>query len=313
MPQTLPGTSRCQGANQVPSDTTPRGSAERVILAQRPISWQYSKWVPFTVSHIAAVLPATRFGSLRGPLVISALAVGAMSPDVPYFLPFGGWWAWGHSWTGLIAQDIPVTLTILVVFWALLAAPLRELSPRPLRSRLPQQVFAEPRQRPWRTLGLVIAAAAFGAATHIVWDAFTHEDRFGVHALTWLQTPDVVGPLPGYRALQYGSSVIGLALVAWAIYRWYREAPVREVTHAGLGWRWQTSFGLVTLAAVSVGWWSVRGLALHLGDLYDLHMLLFLGLTRSVELAAIAIVLSAVIIRLAMLRAVPVSGDSGQI
>jgi hypothetical protein len=247
---------------------------------------------------------------LRDPLIISALAVGAMSPDVPYFLPFGGWWAWGHNWPGLVEQDIPVTLALLVIYWALLAAPLRALAPAGLRQRLPQDVFAEHRTRPWRALGLVIVAAAFGAATHIIWDAFTHEDRFGVHTLTWLQTPDVVGPLPGYRVLQYVSSVFGLVIVIWAIVDWYRKAPVVEEVPQGLGWRWQTTFGLATLTAALVAWWSVRGLAHHASDLYDLHVLLFMGLTRSVELMAVVLVISAIAIKVLLLRPHPMTSDS---
>ena len=40
--------------------------------------------MPFTASHAAAVLPL-----LRTPLPASALGIGGMAPDFPFFLPFG--------------------------------------------------------------------------------------------------------------------------------------------------------------------------------------------------------------------------------
>src|SRR3954463_10154543 len=98
--------------------------------------------MPFTASHMAAVLPAARFPLLRDPLIMSAFMIGAMSPDVPYFVPYDIWWSWGHTWKGLFVMDVPVTLALVAVFWLVLAAPLRALAPRPIRARLPRNVLA---------------------------------------------------------------------------------------------------------------------------------------------------------------------------
>src|SRR5215207_10039344 len=40
--------------------------------------------MPFTPSHMAAALPF-----VRTPLIPSAIAIGTMAPDVPYFVPLG--------------------------------------------------------------------------------------------------------------------------------------------------------------------------------------------------------------------------------
>ena len=234
--------------------------------------------------------------------MLSALAIGAMSPDVPYFLPMDFWWAWGHNWTGLVVQDVPVTLALVVVYWSLLAAPLRELAPTQIRRRLPTDVFAAHRRAPLRAILLVLAAAAFGAATHIIWDAFTHWDRFGVMALPWLQTPNLIGPLPAYRVLQYASSFIGLVLVCWSLFRWYRDTPPVAHTAIGLGWRWQATFAASTLIAAMLAWWSVRGMVGHVNDLYQLRLLLYTGLIRSVELMALVVLTGALVSRLAIQR-----------
>lgn len=263
---------------------------------------QYPWPVPFTVSHVAAVLPATRFTALRDPLIISALAIGAMSPDVPYFLPLGVWWAWGHNWVGLVVQDVPVTLALVVAYWALLAAPLRELSPGSIRQRLPVDVLVSHGRAPWRALVLVVLAAAFGAATHIIWDAFTHSDRFGVHAVGWLQIPALVGPLPAYRVLQYASSAIGLALICWSLVRWFRTTPPVARSATGLGWRWQMTFAALTIVAAFIAWWSVRGMFGQVTDVYGLRALLYTGLVRSVELVALVVLTLALVTRFAMAR-----------
>jgi hypothetical protein len=258
--------------------------------------------MPFTASHVAAVLPATRFPLLRDPLVLSAFVVGAMSPDIPYFVPFDLWWTWGHSWVGLVIMDIPITLIVLAVFWLVLAAPLRALAPTPLRARLPRKVLAGHRGTLLQTSALLVLGAGVGAATHIIWDAFTHENRFGVSAVPLLQHPDVVGPLDAYRVLQYVSSVVGLALVAWSLVRWYRSTPASADAGPGLGWRWQLSTATAVVAAGLFAWWSVRGLAAGADTLYGLRELLYDGLTRSVEVMAFVVLLAALACRPVLMR-----------
>jgi hypothetical protein len=68
-----------------------------------------------------------------------------------------------------------------------------------------------------------------GAATHLIWDAFTHENARGVRMFPLLTDygPEMSGhPLHLYRWLQYGSSVFGLAVVAAALVVWMRHAPI---------------------------------------------------------------------------------------
>jgi len=49
--------------------------------------------MPFTLAHPAAVLPL-----FRGPLVPAALVVGAVAPDLPYFLRATGVPVGAQSW-----------------------------------------------------------------------------------------------------------------------------------------------------------------------------------------------------------------------
>ena len=263
--------------------------------------------MPFTASHMAAVLPAARFPLLRDPLIMSAFMIGAMSPDVPYFVPYDIRWYGGHTWTGLFVLDIPVTLALVALFWLVLAAPLRALAPLPIRARLPRNVLAGHRSTVLQSFALLLVGAAVGAATHIVWDAFTHEGRFGVMAVPALQHPDVVGPLAAYRVLQYGSSALGLALLAWSVLRWYQRTPASAHAGRGLSWRWQLASVTGVLAAGMLAWWSVRGLVPHTDGLYGFRELLYDGLTRSVASMTAVIFIAAMAARVALLVREPVN------
>ncbi len=63
---------------------------------------------------------------------------------------------------------------------------------------------------------LLAVSFVLGVLSHIVWDLFTHEGRWGVQAIPGLE--EMWGPLPGFKWLQHGSSLIGLAIIAiWAL------------------------------------------------------------------------------------------------
>ena len=75
-----------------------------------------------------------------------------------------------------------------------------------------------------------VVALAVGALTHIVWDAFTHRYGWGVELLPFLNTELLMGDftLPGYKLLQYGSTVIGLPLVTIIAAIWIARQKVQR-------------------------------------------------------------------------------------
>ncbi len=162
--------------------------------------------VPFTLSHPAAVLALRRTG-----LPIAAMAVGSMAPDAPLFAPIGfGGYGFTHSLRGVITLDLALTAVGVVLWFGLLRDPLVDIAPGFVRERLP--ATARYTKRQW---ALVPVAAVIGSFTHVAWDSFTHQNRWGESRITWLQT-DHLG-WPGYRWAQAVSSVVGLMTVtAWA-------------------------------------------------------------------------------------------------
>lgn len=191
--------------------------------------------MPFTLSHAAAVLPAVRrTGRARGPLVASALVLGSFAPDTFYFADavVEGVMAYGtftHSLPGVLTVDALLTAA-LVACWLLLREPLIALLPRAWRGR----VHAFVRGEHWRGRQLLSLAlwfylsAVVGSLTHVVWDSFTHLDRWGTNALPALGEPLAFG-LPLYSYLQYGTSAVSACVLVWFVATALRRLPPSPV------------------------------------------------------------------------------------
>ncbi|MGY1617134.1 DUF4184 family protein [Geodermatophilus sp. SYSU D00691] len=196
--------------------------------------------MPFTGSHPAAVLPF-----LRTPLPASALVIGSTAPDLPFYLPLPQWYA-THTALAVVTTDLLVGLLAWAVWHGLLAAPALATAPAPLRARLAGlRTGLRPRLATGRQALLLVAALVLGAATHVLWDEFTHPRRWGPEHLPALAAS--WGPLPGHRWLQYASSVVGVVvLLAWSV-RWWRRTPAAPVVpDRDTRWVWPL------LAAVAV-------------------------------------------------------------
>lgn len=161
--------------------------------------------MPFTLSHPAAVLPLRRTG-----LPMAALVCGSMAPDLHMVVP-GVTDEMTHRWQGVPTVDLVLGLA-LTAFWVLVLAPTATAAaPEPLRARLrPPPRYAA---RDWL---LVLPGVVVGAATHVGWDTFTHQDMWGGQHVPWLY--ETHHGYPGFQLTQYASSIVGLVIVAlWAV------------------------------------------------------------------------------------------------
>ena len=219
--------------------------------------------MPFTPSHAVVAL-----AFVRTPLAPAAVAVGAMTPDLPLFVrgtPLSYGLTHSFAWIPVTAV---VALVLLLIWRCALRPAARELSPRWLAARLSprwdqpaasgfRETFARPGQAgaSGAGAGLLVLALVAGVASHIVWDLFTHEGRWGAAVLPFLDRS--WGPLPGYRWLQYSSSVLGLAVLAgWALQRLRRAdaaASVARIFPPWVRWAWWVSLPVILLAAWVLG------------------------------------------------------------
>jgi hypothetical protein len=204
--------------------------------------------LPFTLSHPAAAAPLwPLIRRLRVPL--AAVAIGAMSPDFEYFIHLRTLALWSHSLTGLFVFCLPAGLIVLALWELFAREPVLDLL------GLGEAFHSTSRDRWW--WGRAAAGLVIGAATHVLWDSFTHDGKWGVRQLPMLRaTAGSVGglPLPWFIVLDHVSTVIGgLVVLGWLGQRMSRAGAFRAIAHSR--WRWTTLLALA-IAAVAVGLWN---------------------------------------------------------
>jgi len=113
---------------------------------------------------------------------------------------------------------MPLGLVVFMLFQCVLKVPLIALLPTGMQNRM--TAYSSPILKPsyWFFLGVVVALV-IGGYSHIVWDAFTHQGRWGTRWIPALNHGvEIAGQhLPGYKLFQYGSTVVGLPfmLLLW--------------------------------------------------------------------------------------------------
>ncbi|THA65693.1 DUF4184 family protein [Streptomyces sp. A0958] len=193
--------------------------------------------MPFTLSHAAAVLPGIRRdGRGRGPLVASALVTGSFAPDLTYFADTAipGAMEFGevtHAVWGVVTVDVLIT-ALAVALWLLLREPLVALLPERHQGRVyaclrGPATGSGRRAVRLRDVAWFVVSAVIGSATHVVWDAFTHHDRWGVRLVPGLDGS--AGGLPVFTLVQYGTSAPALVVLAWFAASALRRAGKRPV------------------------------------------------------------------------------------
>lgn len=179
--------------------------------------------MPFTLAHPAAILPFRHVRFLRS----APLVVGAVTPDLPYYLPLG---ASGrplrlgldtHSLVGSYTVDLALGIALLVAV-LVLREPLTVLLPARARW-LCLEALAPFRRRATEWL-LAPFAILVGVWTHLLWDSFTHAEGWAVRRIPALSDTVTLGWYTGdvFHILQYLSSAIGLTILAV----WYARLPV---------------------------------------------------------------------------------------
>jgi len=191
--------------------------------------------MPFTISHVAAVVPFAR--PLARWRLLSATIIGSMVPDFGFLMPWRPARIETHSAIALLTFCLPVGIATFWIFQRMIKPAVMEVLPDHTYSRW--RPLAAPADL-WSLRQWVLAACGIvaGAITHLVWDAFTHEGARGVRMIPALDDPivDIAGHrLVGARLWQDASSLVGLAIVIGVIIYGLRrdraadEAPVRTL------------------------------------------------------------------------------------
>lgn len=204
--------------------------------------------MPFTVSHIAAVLPFR-----KAHLVWSALVIGSVAPDFPYLVGNIEHRALGHQWPGVIEFTLPASIVALWLLHNVVKRPAIKLLPVSLqlrlRGRLGNFKFGGPAH-----FAVILFSLALGIATHLAWDTLTHPWLWPGRQWRWLghvvKLP-ITGPMPLFMLLQYASSLIGLVALAVWLWLWYRNTPPQENTAPVAASRPEIALAMLALAIIA--------------------------------------------------------------
>lgn len=188
--------------------------------------------MPWTFAHPAAILPLRSLCPRW--LSLPALVLGAIGPDLGYHFALFDWASFCHTPLGIVSGCLPQGLVLLALLtrWHRL---LTVLLPAPHRQLFRTQLQPAAHAAPW--LAVAVWSLLLGAATHVIWDAFTHAGRWGVLLLPGLNEPlfSAVGrQFRVFNLLQHLSTAVGLAALALAYRRCLcRQPPPPSSTHEG--------------------------------------------------------------------------------
>jgi len=236
------------------------GSHQGLFETVDPLPYsRHNLEVPFTLAHAVAALPLRRTKLIR-----SAVVIGCFVPDFEYFVRLapkvGGGHTFSHTLQGLFVIDLPLGMAIFWLFHRYAKEPLWTWLPETIR----QRVKLGPRTPPLKGAAesaLVLVSILVGAATHILWDSFTHHSFWPARHWHFLSYPirlPIVGSVPCYDLLQYASSVLGtIVLLIWIV-RQLSNAPIypRSVENS----RVQELRDLLFVSAVALTGGAMRAL-----------------------------------------------------
>lgn len=173
--------------------------------------------MPFTPAHPAIVLPFLKWKRLSA----TALVIGSMAPDFEYFFKLSVSSSHSHTVRGIFYFDVPVVIVLAILF--------HQVVKQNLFANLP--VFLQQRLYDTRSFDFIVylrkhpfsflASAILGSASHLFWDAFTHNSGYFARNL-WFYKGTAI-PFEGvnyplFYALQNISTIVGLVAVACYIY-----------------------------------------------------------------------------------------------
>jgi len=189
--------------------------------------------MPFTFSHPAIVLPLPLLP--RQWFSLTGMVIGSIIPDFEYFLRMKVRSDYSHTVGGLFWFDLPVALLLAFLFHNLIRDSLFDNLPQILQTRLLSY-----KKFNWTTYfkanwPIVSVSIIIGAASHLLWDSFTHEHGYFVSALpTLAETVNVYGTqLPIFKILQHSSTLIGGLIIAGAFYKLPTEGKATHSLNIG--------------------------------------------------------------------------------
>jgi len=182
---------------------------------------------------------------------LTGLVVGSVTPDFEYFLRMKVDSEFSHTLSGMFWFDLPLGLIIAFVFHGIVRDPLISNLPGWYGRRMNQFKDFEWTKYFLHNWLVVLISLLIGIASHLFWDSFTHRDGYFVlNCPSFAKEISIFGfPVKIYHIFQHGSTMIGAAVILYAIKLMPENRNV--VAKPKLGY-WFFSF-LIMLIVIGVG------------------------------------------------------------
>jgi hypothetical protein len=203
--------------------------------------------MPFTLSHAAVAMPIKR--AAPNQLNLIALVIGSFLPDLIYYFPIPGISReFTHTPLSSIIYAIPMGWVLFVLF-LIIRQDLVWLLPRAHRDLL--MPFTVSGLESIRRAKLSITFSLFvGTWSHLIWDAFTHDDGWAVTHWSFLSVKIPGSEQALCNVLQHISTAVGFGVLCATYFLWAKKCNPQafNIAHVGLTKRFLFWSVLVALA-----------------------------------------------------------------
>lgn len=208
--------------------------------------------MPFTVAHIAAVLPLKKW--TPKPFSFTGLIIGSMVPDFEYFARMTLYGHYGHTFFGILIFDMPMGVLLYFLYHAIIRRQMILHFPGYLYSKFSNDIRVSWRSYSRRHFIRILLSLLTGIMTHLVWDGLTHDEEYVVARYIPLLLMDIHVadfPIPLHSLLQMISSIGGMIILFIFIYRMPAGDAVQTLSRRELLRFWlMVSFLTVVLDVV---------------------------------------------------------------
>ena len=175
--------------------------------------------MPFTFSHPAIVLPLAYLP--KHWFSMTGLIIGSLTPDFEYFFRMRLKSEFSHTIDGLFWFDLPLGIILAFIFHTLVRDSLINNLPTFLKSRFSPITQFNWNQYFMKNWFVVSISVIIGAASHLLWDSFTHDHGYFVEVFPVLteSVNFLKKQVSILKILQHASTLIGGFVVAFVIYK----------------------------------------------------------------------------------------------
>ncbi|MDN3581377.1 DUF4184 family protein [Mucilaginibacter flavus] len=180
---------------------------------------------------------------------LTGLIIGSITPDFEYFIRMRVKSVYSHTLPGLFWFDVPLGILLTFVYLAFIRDGLIAHLPSRFNRRF-SKYGGIPVKKTLAYTAPIVLSVLIGAASHLLWDAFTHPHGYFVQLMPILSIGVHAGGhyIYVYKLLQHGSTLVGLAFIAYLVYKLPKEKQTK-VVH--IRWYWVTILIIVVLTIIA--------------------------------------------------------------